>query len=558
MALATCRSSASAAPLPNDFFGVSSPDLDFVDSAARVPILADEKAAGVEIIRKTFDWSLIEPTKGSFDWTATDSVIASIARAGLKVLPVVVYSPTWASNCPSASRPKLCPPASNSDFGDFLVTAIGRYGPNGSFWKNNPTVPKRADRLLADLERAQLHRLVGRQAQRGGVRGDAADGRADDPRRGPVRRDRHRRHNRTASATGSIRLGYYVAQLYAAGARGSFDTLAIHGYDETPAGSVDLVQWARSVMDANGDAAVPIWMTEVGWASAGKPYRFTTDLAGRGRRPRLADGHAGRAPRGPQHARHGRVPVPRRLVAADNVTDTWANHTRPRLPRLLAQAGLGRLPGPRHPHRAAEHEPPVRAERQRHPGSADDRLLLERGRLGLPAATSTTRVWTDCSSPYSVPALPLGRHSFEARATDPYGNTDPGHALAVWTVALPPPPPPVFDPADVRRDAVSLVTRLRKLGLRKLAAHSQVVLRVNWPGAGSVALTLKAGSKTVGKGSLRLAKAGHGSLHLKFSSSGRRLLARSRRLRLTLSETFMPSAGSSGPLTATAAMTLRR
>jgi hypothetical protein len=555
VALATCASSASAAPLPDDFFGVSSPDLDFVDSAARVPILADEKAAGVEIIRKTFDWSLIEPTKGSFDWTATDSVIASIARAGLKVLPVVVYSPTWASNCPSASRPKLCPPASNSDFGDFLATAIGRYGPNGSFWKNNPTVPK------VPIVSWQIWNEPNFTAWWGGKPNAAEYAamlqtvapmiRAADPSAEVV----------TAGitdsfGTGSIRLGYYVAQLYAAGAKGSFDTLAIHGYDETPAGSVDLVQWARSVMDANGDAAVPIWMTEVGWASSGKPYRFTTDLAGE-----AADLDS---LMGTLVARHEDLNM-RGMVeylfhdgsSQDNVTDTWANHTGLVFLDYSHKPAWDAFQG-----RAIHTAPPSTTLQSAPSGSVTpgpQTIAFSSSEAGSDFQCNLDDMsWTDCTSPYSVPALPLGRHSFEARATDPYGNTDQGHALAVWTVALPPPPPPVFDPADVRRDAVSLVARLRKLGLRKLSAHSQVVLRVNWPGAGSVALTLKAGSKTVGKGSLRLAKAGHGSLHLKFSSSGRRLLARSRRLRLTLSETFLPSAGPSGPLTATAAMTLRR
>ena len=54
----------------------------------------------------------------------------------------------------------------------------------------------------------------------------------------------------------------------------------MHGYDETPDASVGLVEQVRAIMNANGDAAVPIWMTEVGWATAGRPSRFTTDLAG--------------------------------------------------------------------------------------------------------------------------------------------------------------------------------------------------------------------------------------------------------------------------------------
>src|SRR5262249_39548266 len=142
VALLAQAGNASAAPIPGDFFGVSSPDLIGQSPAARAPILADEHAAGVRLIRQLFDWHEIEADEGSYDWTDRDSFMARPAGVGMGVLPVVLYSPQWASSCPDDDAFERCPPSDPADLGNFVVTLIHRYGPSGSFWANNPTVPK--------------------------------------------------------------------------------------------------------------------------------------------------------------------------------------------------------------------------------------------------------------------------------------------------------------------------------------------------------------------------------------------------------------------------------
>src|SRR4051812_39412076 len=79
--------SAAAAPLPSDFFGVSSPDLVPMTASQRDSVMADQRAAGVRLLRQLFDWNQIEPTVGSYDWTALDAFKASAAKADMKVLP---------------------------------------------------------------------------------------------------------------------------------------------------------------------------------------------------------------------------------------------------------------------------------------------------------------------------------------------------------------------------------------------------------------------------------------------------------------------------------------
>ena len=42
--------------------------------------------------------------------------------------------------------------------------------------------------------------------------------------------------------------------------------------------------------------------------------------------------------------------------------------------------------------------------------------------------------FTSCATPQSYAALGAGSHTFEVRATDPAGNTDPSPATHTWTI----------------------------------------------------------------------------------------------------------------------------
>jgi hypothetical protein len=67
----------------------------------------------------------------------------------------------------------------------------------------------------------------------------------------------------------------YLQQLYDAGARGTFDVLALQAYglqggpDDPRVGRSDVTfsrpTLVRQLMERNGDGATPIWATELGW-----------------------------------------------------------------------------------------------------------------------------------------------------------------------------------------------------------------------------------------------------------------------------------------------------
>jgi hypothetical protein len=61
----------------------------------------------------------------------------------------------------------------------------------------------------------------------------------------------------------------YLARLYDSGAAAYFDTLAIHPYDGTVSGVVNVVRRTRQIADSKGDTGVPIRITEYGFATGG-------------------------------------------------------------------------------------------------------------------------------------------------------------------------------------------------------------------------------------------------------------------------------------------------
>jgi polysaccharide biosynthesis protein PslG len=270
---------AAAAPLPRDFFGVTAPDSFDASPAFHQGLFADQKAVGGEVIRQIFYWSRIEPSRGSYNWAPYDSFMTSTSEAGMDVLATVGWPAAWASRCPSDPNPWACPPTSYADFGRFVAALIGRYGPEGSFWTANPSLPKRPIQSWQLWNEPNLRGLWGGAPNAAEysemLKAVAPYIRAADPGAEIVSAGVPNSY-----LSGAVPMTAYLEGMYAAGAQGSFDTLGLHIYCETPACSIGLVERARSIMNAHGDESAPIWVTEMGWASAGKASRFVTDLEG--------------------------------------------------------------------------------------------------------------------------------------------------------------------------------------------------------------------------------------------------------------------------------------
>lgn len=94
---------------------------------------------GAKTIRDDFAWSSIETSLNTYNWNGPDNIIKQTAPKGLDVLAMAGYSPSWASSCGGGDK---CGPTNVSYYADFVKQVALRYGHNGSFWTDNPTIPK--------------------------------------------------------------------------------------------------------------------------------------------------------------------------------------------------------------------------------------------------------------------------------------------------------------------------------------------------------------------------------------------------------------------------------
>ena len=232
--------------------------------------------AEIDTYRHNIVWRLVEVRPGRYDWTRYDRLFARAAANGVRVMPVLVGSPTW------INRDIHHPPityAGRQAYYRFVSAVVERYGPTGvleaqprgsagvaarhfQIW-NEPNLPNWWNDRADPAEYAQLLKGAARAARL--ARPEAEIVMAGIP---------ETRNSRVISIASFLRGVYRVP-----GARDAFDYVAVHPYARTPSGVIDLVEHTRSVMNAAGDRDKKIWVTEFGWATGGGHPDFSVSFA---------------------------------------------------------------------------------------------------------------------------------------------------------------------------------------------------------------------------------------------------------------------------------------
>lgn len=270
-ALAGCGGGGggSSASIPNAFYGVI--------SAEPLPGAGELDRMGrgrVGTLRINLAWGSVQSGPDApYDWSHYDPVIAGAARNGIRVLATVYSSPEWAEPTPEY------PPLGSrlSQFEDFVRAAVGRYGSKGSFWRENPALPKLpvTDWQVWNEPNSPLF-WKPKPDPAGYVtllRGfDSAAHDADPAARIVL-------GGLFPTPRGGIAMGDFMEALYRGGAKDLFDAAAIHPYAANPQDALARTGDLRDVMDRNGDDGGGIWISEVGWASAGQPSGLTVGPA---------------------------------------------------------------------------------------------------------------------------------------------------------------------------------------------------------------------------------------------------------------------------------------
>lgn len=275
-AVPTATAQAAERRVPFGFFGtVLTPDVSApgaISDAALEEQTALMASSGVESVRLTFPWSLLEPARGAYNWRPTDRLVGAAARHRISVLANVLLTPRWASDRPSSPQYAYHQPRDPAFFAEFMTAAVERYGPRGSFWTENPLIPRtpvrnwqiwneqRARVFWASTPWARTYTRLLRAAY-------PAIHRADPGAKVAA-------GSLVALGGASTQWGQ-ARQLYNAGARRYFDVIAIHPFTDASVGTresvrrvIEIARRVRAEMRRRGDRRKRLILTELSWPAA--------------------------------------------------------------------------------------------------------------------------------------------------------------------------------------------------------------------------------------------------------------------------------------------------
>lgn len=232
----------------SSLYGMSQQDIDTT--------LDMLQAMGVQDVRVYIPWVYTQPLPNQYNWAPIDDIMNAAKARNMGVLAMVNSTPVWAGtdgNFPGAKTPD---PVAYANFMTQVATRYGKTISAYEVWNEvncvcfyDPISPSSYTELLkaaypaikaADPTATVIAAGLGSVFTFGGVTMNPVD---------------------------------YVNGMYAAGAKGYFDALAFHPYQETlkfsdgegvPLSPLTQIQKIYDLMVANGDGALKIWITEYG------------------------------------------------------------------------------------------------------------------------------------------------------------------------------------------------------------------------------------------------------------------------------------------------------
>ena len=267
---------AAQAYLPPGFIGISpqSPS-----SSADFELMRE---AGVSSVRLPLFWTVVQeesPLVAESNWDGFDHEVKLAAESGIRVMPFVWGSPEWVA--PQVIDLPVRSAWQRWAWGRLLREAVHRYGPDGSFWEDNPELPFLPVRkweiwneqnIVTFADRhdpaafATLIRISGRVIHRADPGAKVILGGF---------------FGRPLQIPPNIASGDYLSRLYRAGnVKRFFDGVALHPYVARARAMGAQLDNLRRVMRAHGDARTPIYITELGWGSRSGPTRWERGLYG--------------------------------------------------------------------------------------------------------------------------------------------------------------------------------------------------------------------------------------------------------------------------------------
>jgi polysaccharide biosynthesis protein PslG len=273
---------SAGAALLKGFVGLTSEDVFARSANYRTSNLSSQASIGVQLHRQTFDWSAIEKSEGQYDLSYYDAYVAAAAAHGIRILPILFNPPAF--HLGRTHHRATCPPRSNASFAAFARILVRRYGPKGSLWRERPKLPRvpiTAWQIWNEPNLPQFYwcgtanvRQYVAMLRTVGAAIKQVDRRAEIVTAGLP----------PSKLSGAVPLAKFISQMYRAGGKRAFDSLAINSYAKDQRELGRLLASVRRLMNRRGDRRGSIWITELGWGDKGLRHRFIVGAKGQASR----------------------------------------------------------------------------------------------------------------------------------------------------------------------------------------------------------------------------------------------------------------------------------
>lgn len=281
-------SEAAAIPSPpsEEFFGIT-PATEISESESAVIA-----RGGIGVLRVPFYWPHIEPERpsefgvGSSTSTGersrfgqTDRLVERAAANGIRIVPFVYGTPPWLADDPM--RPPIQNTEQRREWQRFIGELVRRYGDGGDFWLERaltrpelPELPISTWQIWNEQNSAVFWSPSPRPGQYARLIALASSAiRAADPQAGIVL------GGMFGTPTRGVRAARFLRRIHRGGhAAGAFDGYALHPYSPNLRGIRRQVRQARRALRKVDARGLPLWVTEIGWPTAGRkrfPLRKT-------------------------------------------------------------------------------------------------------------------------------------------------------------------------------------------------------------------------------------------------------------------------------------------
>lgn len=242
--------------------------------------MSQMQVAGIQMVRFDAPWECVEPnapTDGvtTYDWSNTgsceerapDTAVRMLAEHHLTWLPVIDYSALWDSQLQTV----FSPPVNDTYYAEYAAAVAARYGANGSFWEQNPTLPYEPVRVfeiwneetgnptwdvgMSTWSAPVIQEEAGRYAF---LYQDASEAiHAVDPSADVI----------VGGLGGGSYANWYVQDMFNADPwlRGHVDGFGLHPYADDAVEVEQNVARFRAQLNILGENSTPIYITELGW-----------------------------------------------------------------------------------------------------------------------------------------------------------------------------------------------------------------------------------------------------------------------------------------------------